>query len=173
MNHFELLGLPFQFDVDGSLLSLKYRELQRHFHPDNFATSSERDRLLAVQKAAQINDAFQILKDPVLRAEYILAEKGEDIRGEQVTMQDPMFLMQQMELRESLEDIPSTENPDEALAKFGQEVKGIYQTYLDELRQLLDEKAWSNATIVVRKLKFIVKLQVEIDNMEERLLDLW
>lgn len=50
MNHFELFGLPLQFQLDGSLLSSQFRDLQRQFHPDKFTTASERDRLLAVQK---------------------------------------------------------------------------------------------------------------------------
>ncbi len=111
MNHFELFGLPSQFQLDGSLLSSQFRELQKRFHPDNFATASERDRLMAVQKAAQINDAYQILKHPISRAEYILAENGTEIRGEQQTMQDPMFLMEQMDLREELEDIDDSSDP--------------------------------------------------------------
>ena len=57
---------------------------------------------MAVQSAAEINDALQILKHPVKRAEYMLSELGVDIRAEQQTLQDPMFLMQQMELREEL-----------------------------------------------------------------------
>ena len=69
MNHFELFGLPTQFQLDGGLLSSQFRELQKRFHPDNFATASERDRLMAVQKAAQINDAYQVLKHPISRAE--------------------------------------------------------------------------------------------------------
>lgn len=62
MNHFELFGLPFLFALDNQELSTQFRELQRHFHPDNFAMASERDRMMAMQKAAQINDAFQTLK---------------------------------------------------------------------------------------------------------------
>ena len=57
MNYFELFGLPSQFQLDGSLLSSQFRELQKRFHPDNFASASERDRLMAVQKASEINDA--------------------------------------------------------------------------------------------------------------------
>ena len=56
MNYFDLFGLPVDFQVDGSLLTVRYRELQKQCHPDNFATASERDRLLAVQQAARIND---------------------------------------------------------------------------------------------------------------------
>lgn len=83
MNHFELFGLPFLFALDNQELSTQFRELQRHFHPDNFAMASERDRMMAMQKAAQINDAFQTLKNPISRAEYMLSERDEDIRGEQ------------------------------------------------------------------------------------------
>ncbi len=91
MTHFELFGLPIQYELDGSLLSSKFRDLQRQFHPDNFAMASERDRLLSVQKAAQINDAYQALKQPITRAEYILMLNGFDIKGEQKTLQDPGF----------------------------------------------------------------------------------
>ena len=42
---------------------------------------------------------YMSLKHPLKRAEYMLAERGVDIRAEQQTLQDPMFLMQQMELR--------------------------------------------------------------------------
>ncbi len=105
MNHFELLGLPVQYQLDSAHLSSQFRELQRQYHPDKFSTSSERDQLMAVQKAAQINDAYQILKNPVSRLEYLLFLNGIDMRSEQTTMQDPVFLMEQMELRETLEEI--------------------------------------------------------------------
>ncbi|KLV05994.1 cobalamin 5'-phosphate synthase [Photobacterium aquae] len=171
MNHFELFGLPFQFQLDGSLLSTQFRELQRRFHPDNFAVASERDRLLAVQKAAQINDAFQTLKNPVSRAEYMLSVNGHEIRGEQKTLQDPAFLMQQMELREALEEIPQASDPESALFDFEQEASALYKTQLAQLEQLLDDESWDSAADAVRKLKFIVKLREEVERLEERLLD--
>ncbi len=52
MDHFELFGITQQFDLNVAALSTQFRDLQRQFHPDKFATASERDRLLAVQKAA-------------------------------------------------------------------------------------------------------------------------
>ncbi len=86
MNYFELFGLPIQFELDGSLLSSQFRALQKRFHPDNFATASERDRLMAVQQAAQINDAYQTLKDPLRRAEYLLSLQGIEMNAEQQTL---------------------------------------------------------------------------------------
>ncbi|MEZ9146195.1 co-chaperone HscB [Vibrio sp. 10N.286.52.C3] len=170
MNHFELFGLPLQFQLDGSLLSSQFRDLQRQFHPDKFATASERDRLLAVQKAAQINDAYQVLKNPVSRAEYLLVQHGEDIRGEQQTMQDPMFLMEQMELREELEDIADSSNPEDALFAFEGKVSKMYKQQLSAIQQELDSEAWLEAADRVRKLKFIAKLKNEIELVEDRLI---
>lgn len=171
MNHFELFGLPFQFQLDSNLLATQFRELQRRFHPDKFATASERDRLMSVQKAAQINDAFQTLKNPISRAEYMLSERDMDIRGEQKTLQDPAFLIQQMELREVLEEIPDARDPDAALVDFEQQVLALYKTQLAELEQLLLDERWETAADAVRKLKFIVKLRTEVERLEESLLD--
>ncbi|WP_264404236.1 co-chaperone HscB [Vibrio owensii] len=170
MNHFELFGLPSQFQLDGSLLSSQFRELQKRFHPDNFATASERDRLMAVQKAAQINDAYQVLKHPISRAEYILAENGTEIRGEQQTMQDPMFLMEQMELREELEDIADSSDPESALFDFDSKVSKMYRQHLASVEQELDQGLWAEAADRVRKLKFIAKLKNEIELVEDKLL---
>ena len=171
MNHFDLFRLPFQFELDGSLLSTQFRELQRRFHPDNFATASERDRLMSIQKAAQINDAFQTLKNPISRAEYMLSEKGIDIRGEQKTLHDPEFLMQQMELREALEDIPYASEPEDALFDFEQQISALYKSQLADLEGLLNQEDWQQAADAVRKLKFIDKLRYEIERLEETLLD--
>ncbi|MDX8422910.1 co-chaperone HscB [Vibrio parahaemolyticus] len=170
MNHFELFGLPSQFQLDGSLLSSQFRELQKRFHPDNFATASERDRLMAVQKAAQINDAYQVLKHPISRAEYILAEQGMEIRGEQQTMQDPMFLMEQMELREELEDIADCPDPESALFDFDSKVSKMYKQHLASVEQELNDGLWAEAADRVRKLKFIAKLKNEIELVEDKLL---
>ena len=146
MNHFELFGLPLQFQLDGSLLSSQFRDLQRQFHPDKFAIASERDRLLAVQKAAQINDAYQVLKNPISRAEYLLVQHGEDIRGEQQTMQDPMFLMEQMELREELEDIADSSDPEDALFAFEGKVSKMYKQQLSAIQQELESEEIGRAS---------------------------
>ncbi|MGF1741034.1 co-chaperone HscB [Vibrio profundum] len=170
MNHFELFGLPSQFQLDGSLLSSQFRTLQKRFHPDNFATASERDRLLSVQKAAQINDAYQVLKNPISRAEYLLSEQGIELRGEQQTLQDPEFLMEQMELREELEVICDLDDSQDALFAFEQKVSTMFKLHLRTLEEALSKSQWLDAADLVRKLKFIAKLTHEIEQAEERLL---
>ncbi|WGW00999.1 co-chaperone HscB [Vibrio sp. YMD68] len=170
MNHFELFGLPIQFNLDGSLLSSQFRELQKSFHPDNFATASERDRLMSVQKAAQINDAYQVLKHPISRAEYLLMLNGVELDGEQKTMQDPMFLMEQMELREELGDIESANDAEEKLYDFSDKISTSFEKQQRELETELAASHWMKAADSVRKLKFIAKLIQQIEQVEDRLL---
>ncbi|MGO2341752.1 co-chaperone HscB [Vibrio litoralis] len=170
MNHFELFGLPNQFELDNNTLSETFRDLQRRFHPDKFASASERDRLMSVQKAAEINDAYQTLKFPISRAEYILALQGVDIRAEQQTMSDPMFLMEQMELREEIETIAQSDEPESALFDFDSKIQTMYQQQLVQLKTQLESEQWDSAADGVRKLKFVNKLRYEIEQLEDKLL---
>ncbi|MBD0788407.1 co-chaperone HscB [Vibrio sp. Y2-5] len=170
MNYFELFGLPTQFQLDGSLLSSQFRELQKRFHPDKFATASERDRLMSVQKTAEINDANQVLKSPISRAEYLLSLNGVELRGEHQTLQDPMFLMEQMELREELEAIIDSSDAESALFDFDSKVEKMYKQHLIQVEQELNSEQWSTAADTVRKLKFIAKLKNEIERVEDKLL---
>jgi molecular chaperone HscB len=171
MNHFELFGLPINFELDSAALAISYRLLQRTLHPDNFSTGSERDRLLAVQKSSQINDAYSILKSPIQRAEYMLAVCHEDIRGEQKTLQDPVFLMQQMELHERLAEIPNLADPEQEIADFDNELALSIKQYLKAFSELIAVENYCDAANIVRKLKFIYKLQAQLSTLEDSLLD--
>ncbi|MFT5164243.1 MAG: molecular chaperone HscB [Alteromonadaceae bacterium] len=172
VNYFELFNLPFQFEVKLAGVSDTYRELQRVVHPDKFANAGEHEQLIAVQKSAQVNDAFQTLKNPLLRAQYMLAEQGVDLQIEQKTLQDPTFLMQQMELREQLEDIAALDEPDDEIVAMEQEIKQITSQLYQQLIPLLVSGCkieLENAANIVRKLKFTNKLREELDRLEESL----
>ncbi len=123
-----------------------------------------------MQKAAQINDAYQVLKHPISRAEYLLSEQGVDIRGEQQTLQDPMFLMEQMELREELEEICDKEDADERLFEFEAKVSKMFKQHISTVESQLDQALWVEAADTIRKLKFVDKLKNEIEQAEERML---
>ena len=119
MNYFQLFNLPVSLNLDKAQLSRAYQTLQQLTHPDKFASGSDQEKRIALQKNAQVNDAYSTLKHPLSRAQHILALRGIVIDGEQHTMQDTAFLMQQMELREALEDAKQNED---ALIKFSDEL---------------------------------------------------
>jgi len=174
MRYFELFAVPVDYNVDLATVNKHYLELQRAVHPDRHANASSRDKLMSVQSAAEINDALQTLKHPVKRAEYMLSELGVDIRAEQQTLQDPLFLMQQMELREELEELESANDPDAAIANFEKQIKQLNEQYSAQLAGQLasnDEQQYQLAADNIRKLKFVYKLRDELARIEDSLFD--
>jgi molecular chaperone HscB len=174
MNYFQLFQLPAQFELDLTELGTRYLTLQKQFHPDNFAAASERDRMLAVQQAANINDGYHSLKQPLLRAEHLLALRGLKISSEQRSFTDPVFLMQQMELRELLADIPQASNPDELIDDAEQQIRRQKKQLLAQLSEALAVNSVEHdqqAADIIRKLKFFFKLEQELELIAEQIQD--
>jgi molecular chaperone HscB len=171
MNYFELFGLVEGFELDTRQLAETYRQLQTQFHPDRFATAPEREQLAAVQRAAQINDAFTTLKAPLRRAEYLLSLRGTELRGEQQTLQDTAFLMQQLEWRERLADLKGETAPERAIKDFRQEIRHDHQLLMQQLTQALATGEDPRAADCVRKLKFVDKLLEELERFEDSLFE--
>ena len=170
-NPFALFDLPVAFQVDSALLNERYLALQKSLHPDNFSAASAQEQRLAMQKSAEINDALRILKDPIARADSIIAlNTGEQENPEEKSNKDIGFLMQQMEWRETLENIENRKDTDE-LTAFTKEINQIRHAILSELSTALTEQQWDIARAITDKLRFIKKLQTEIERVEETLLD--
>ena len=170
-NPFALFDLPVVFQVDSALLNERYLALQKSLHPDNFSAASAQEQRLAIQKSAEINDALRILKDPITRADSIIAiNTGETENPEEKSNKDIDFLMQQMEWRETLENIENRKDTDE-LTAFTQEINQIRHAILSKLSTALDARQWDIARAITDKLRFIKKLQAEIERVEETLLD--
>lgn len=98
---FELLGLPAQFDLDPKVIEQAFFDRSKELHPDRFASAPANERVAALSKSRALNDAYQILKKPVARAEYLLAQAGVKI-GDNERIADAAFLMQILEMREEL-----------------------------------------------------------------------
>lgn len=95
MDYFTLFGLSAQYQVDIQALTSRYQDLQRRFHPDKFASGTQAEQLAALQQSATINQAWQTLRTPLNRAEYLLSLHGFDLASEQHTVRDTAFLMEQ------------------------------------------------------------------------------
>lgn len=174
MNYFQLFHLPAQFELDLTELGTRYLELQRQFHPDKHAAGSERDKLMAVQQAANINDAYHSLKQPLLRAEHLLALRGLKISNEQRSFMEPAFLMQQMELRELLAEISEAADPSHLIDEADQQIQKQKKALLRQLQSALDANSPEHdhqAADIIRKLKFFFKLQQELELLEQQTQD--
>jgi molecular chaperone HscB len=166
-NHFELLGLPARFAVDGALLETRYRDLQSQVHPDRFAAGSDAERRVAMQWATRANEAYRTLRDPVGRARYLLALKGFDTGEETNTAMPADFLMQQMEWREAVAEARADDDS-AALERLRQEFAASRREMLGMLARALDGEAnYEAGCSLVRKLRFLEKLEQEIDDALE------
>jgi len=168
-NYFELFGLPAAFDIDSADLASRYRELQRRFHPDRFASASESERRLSLQLTAQINAALQTLKDPVARARYLLGLQGVDTGEETDTAMDSAFLIEQMELREGLAEARQAANRHALLESLRQRVDEQFESRTALLRDCFSETSGPSlrkARNLVREMQFLQKLAHEVEELE-------
>lgn len=100
-DHFSRLGLQRKYDLKEDDLERQYFGFQRSFHPDRFAGKTPREQAISMEYAANINDAYETLRDPLLRAEYLLKLEGRKVAGGNgETVDEPGLLMEVMELSE-------------------------------------------------------------------------
>ncbi|WP_455221305.1 Fe-S protein assembly co-chaperone HscB [Kaarinaea lacus] len=172
-NYFELFDLPTSYDVDISELSTRYRMLQAAVHPDKFANASDLEKRLSMQQSALINEAYQTLKSPMLRARYMLQLKGVDLSTESSVNMDSEFLMQQMRLREELEQVRGAEDPEAKLIVIAKEIEQAIAEQIIVLVRLFDEDRDDQLPKIAdytRRMQFMVKLQQEAEALEEELI---
>jgi molecular chaperone HscB len=93
---FQFFGLNEQLALDTAALQI---------HPDLHTLKTEHERACSLEAASILNDGYRILRDPVLRAEYVMKNHGMDI-GEQRGNNVPSELLEEVfELNEALEEV--------------------------------------------------------------------
>ena len=159
-NHFELFNLPQQFAVDAGALDSAYRDVQSRVHPDKFVNATDAEKRVAMQWATRANEAYQTLKNPQKRAQYMCELNGVDLQTESNTSMPMAFLMQQMEWRESLDDASDVGEIDGLQAT----VDAARARALSSLDWLIDEKGdFVAASQQVRALMFIERFAEDVE----------
>ena len=167
--HFELFGLPQSFSIDRQQLNSRFRELQRTAHPDRFASASDLERRISAQQATSINEAYQVLKDPLRRGRYLLELAGIDHDDEHRTTRDTVFLMEQMELREALGEVRAAPDAFAALGAILDRIGNDIDTLVAELAGLFargDSASLQEAGEALMKLTFFRRLHDEAVELE-------
>ena len=159
-NYFDLFQLPPALEVDSEQLTERYRALQRELHPDRFATSSDPERRLAASAAAQVNQAYRTLSDRHERATYLLQMQDISIDNEKDTSQDSEFLMQQMELREQIEELDGEQAFGEFRTRLGAQAQELWQTFAEQYTA----DQFPDARETLLKLCFYRRLQQQLES---------
>lgn len=170
-NYFVLFQLPVILPVDLKKLNMQYQQLQKQYHPDNYAMASDNDKTAIMLKSTTINIAYQTLKDPLKAAEYLLSLHGIDIDSEQKILHDDAFLQQQFELREQLDDIESQLDWD-MLNDFNDNIINKKQIIENQLIQNITNQQWELARNTVYQLRYFARLIEQIELLQDREFDL-
>ena len=155
VDHFRRLGLEAAYDIDSDTLDRRYFEKQRLLHPDRFATKGPKEKALSQQQATSLNEAYETLKDPLARADYLLEVRGVETMPEGCHLvNDQELLMESMEMREALAD---AETPD-AIQAVAQRAEDDINECVDALSAAFAAFDMEKACYLATRLKYLRKL---------------
>jgi len=111
IDHFTRLDVKRSYEVGEKILELAYFSKQRMLHPDLYIRKSDQEKKYSMGHAVDLNEAYETLKSPLKRAEYILKIEGIIVNQDNSTSLKPSqaMLMESLEMREELENADSSE----------------------------------------------------------------
>lgn len=139
------------FEININDLRNEYRELQAAHHPD---AKNDTDDLLS----AKINKAFETLKDPLKRSEYILSIN--DVKLEEANLENQELLFEVMQVHEDLQNVHNAND----VEIIDNENKKRIQEIISELQNCYKKNDLQNAAILTSKLKYWKGVETAIDN---------
>lgn len=164
-DYFSLFGLTRAFAIAPADLESAWKRVSLAVHPDRFATASAAEKRVAMQWSARANEAYRVLKNPLLRARYLCELAGLDLQIETNTAMSPAFLMQQMEWHEQLDDLQSHPNT-EKQAAFAAELHLELSQHIKQVEDLLDTNNYNEAAVRIREWMFLDKLIAQLSAID-------
>ncbi|RZL48330.1 MAG: Fe-S protein assembly co-chaperone HscB [Pedobacter sp.] len=154
MNYFEFYDLPISFNPDQNMVKQQFYALSKKYHPDFYINETTEKQDEVLELSTLNNKAFQVLKDPQKRLQYILEIKGQLLEGENYALPQS-FLMEMMDVNETLMDLEF--NQDAAkLAQVKKDIEAFEQSLTTELIQLTENFDASGAheqTAILKAIK--------------------
>ena len=169
MNYFEVFEVAPIFDIDKVRLTKKYQELQKQYHPDNFAGADSRQQLFAVSVSAHINHAYTTLNSPLLLTLELLKLNNIELNLSENTSLAPEFLSMQMEIHELIEDASQNKDIDE-LDKIEADLVKKQQALVKQIKIEFNQKEFTKIVELAKELAFYDKLIKIIANKIDALL---
>lgn len=155
------------FTVDTKKLRKEYRKLQSLNHPDLNNQLNNENENNSEDKSSLINKAYEILSDPLKRAQYILLiQAGIDLSNDEVgkslQFQDKSMLFEMMEIHEKLENIMN----EKELEILKNENQQRINELINNLNKLFDLKEWDKAALDTIRLKYCYNIKNALKEWE-------
>ncbi|MEY4481843.1 MAG: hypothetical protein RIQ84_1005 [Pseudomonadota bacterium] len=161
-DYFALFQIKPQFKIDRQALESAYITVQKQVHPDLHAGGSDAEKRVSMQMATLANAAYRTLIHPIQRGLYLCAKHGIDPQLETNTAMPASFLIQQMEWRETLDDV---RHDPQALDQLYAQVEKTQKDILNEVENAIDaSQDYELAAQKLRALLFIDKFSQELED---------
>ena len=170
---FDTLGVEARFDLAQDALEKRHRELSKALHPDRYATAPAAERRLALGRAIEVNEAFRALRDPVKRAEVLLARRGPTLSETAQPKASPELLFAIMEQREELAEA-RTKKDTKTITTLAERMKARRAIVMDGLAlgfagAAEDPTKLEEVARSLGELRYINRFLDEVDAIEEEL----
>ena len=168
-SYFELFGLDLKFDIDIKQLHSEQQRLQAIFHPDRFVTAGDQEKRLSVQQASWINEAFETLSKPVKRARYMLELSGLELNDESETTSDTAFLMEQISIREEIDECRSDVDPLSCCDHIAAKLRSKSDQFSTEFISNFNQGQLDSARLNSRKMQFVQRILDQLMDFQTEL----
>jgi molecular chaperone HscB len=126
-DYFTCLGFPRRLTIDQQKLEEKFYELSRAFHPDFYQNKSDTEQAISLSNAATLNTAYRTLRDPIQRAEYLIAIEAGAMK--EIRTSPPADLFEEiLELQDILEEYRTSDQSSESGRKLRAQLQTAQQT---------------------------------------------
>jgi len=142
------------------MVEKRHRELSRALHPDRYASATASERRAALTKAADVNEAWRIVRDPIRRAEALLILRNVPVGEDKEPKPSPALLMEMMEARETLAEVKIDKRK---LETFASEIHARMSRVEEELGHALRESD-DAALAKLGELRFVHRLVGEAED---------
>ncbi len=134
---FSILGIPVRLTLDTGILTERFHEKSRLFHPDYHRLEDTREQDISLNNASLLNQAFKTLKDPFERALYFLdlTSRHHSPQGQRVVL-PPSLLMEIMEFKETLEEQVDSGQSEKASKTLAARIRDVEAAILGRMESL-------------------------------------
>jgi molecular chaperone HscB len=145
-NYFDIFLLSPKAEIDLEYLEKKYLTFQQQFHPDNSSTAD-------IEKSILVNEAYEVLKNPLRRATHILQLNGIDIENDSTAPKvDSKTLLEILEIREKI-----SESSFDEIEMLKKDLNSKIKSLLNDAALKLDIQDFTTATQIVIRAKYFDK----------------
>jgi len=156
------------FLIDEGDLKKRYLAMSRKLHPDFYTLQDHITQEIILEKSSLNNEAYKVLKDPMSRVKYILEVTGHlEPEGDQSIPQE--FLMEMMEINESLMELSMDPNPEDeaSLRKKIASIEDQLKVEVEPVFKEFETSAYSTDLTIVKefyfKSKYLLRLKENLD----------